>query len=491
MAFRPGLYQRRYADGFHPRRQGAHLVVAGIPSGVRADADQAQIYSGYDGCCPTFLQTADYSLFSIAYEGVHVVDAKSGHNMGPFIPRNVRDAYITGFLPDGRLFAPGSNSWELLDLTTGESKSLPVASGFSGTQTPSADGKFILTASDDGFPRLWETTSGRLVTEPAFHQRENYCATPSPDGAQVVLGTGAGIILRLRVGRGASRPLALRAFPFPRVVTPPFFNHGSTRLLWFQGDRAVALDVASGREVAGGFKYPQADLASLQDVNTWIQYRPDLKFIVVRDWTGLRPDVVWELSDVGIRRVGPLQGDRGSPPGGSLGLAFSPIGDLVARAKGLREIGVWNLQTGAQFGPGCSYEDKPLHIYPGFDFSADGKRIAGSTMDGQVVVWDVATGKGVAILETQSTAFFQQTRFTPDGTHLLTEIEQNELRLFNAATGEPSGAVLVGVDTNAGAIGFSADGRWFFAHTATPVCEFATAKTEQRSASSTPAAMAA
>jgi serine/threonine protein kinase/WD40 repeat protein len=399
------------------------------------------------------------------FEGVHVIDTKSGHNLGPIIPRDISNANFTGFWPDGRLFAPGRYSWELLDLTTGKSESVPVASGFSGTQTPSADGKFVLTASDDGFPRLWETKTGRLVAEPAFHQREKFYATPSPDGAQVVLGTGAGIVLRLRVGRGASRPLALQRLTGPRVADIiPFFNHGATRLLRFQADRAVVVDVASGREVAGGFNYPQADLASLQDVNTWIQYRPDLKFFAVRDWTGLRPDVVWEFSDAGFRRVGTLQGDRGSPPGGSLGLAFSPIGDLVARAKGLREIGVWNLRTGAQVGPGCSYEDKPLRIYPGFDFSADGKRIAGSTMDGQVVVWDVATGKGVAILETESTEFFQQTLFTPDGTHLLTEIEQNELRLFNATTGEPSGAVLSGVDTHSDAIGFSADGRWFFAH---------------------------
>jgi serine/threonine protein kinase/WD40 repeat protein len=368
-----------------------------------------------------------------------------------------------GFLPDGRIFGVGPESWDYLDLATGKTTSLPGGvPTFSGETIASADGKFVLTASPDGFPRLWEPTTGRLMAEATWQQHDAFCAAPSPDGAQVVLGTGAGAILRLRVGLGAAQPLVLHGFMGNLVFPVPFFDQAPARLLWFKDDHSVVLDIASGREVAGGFAYPPADLPALQIPDTYLQMQPDLRFFVLQDWTGHRPSVVWERTDTGVRRVGILQGDLGALPGaGYWKAAFSPTGNLFARAKGLNEIGIWDLRTGAPVGPGCSYDNKPLCAIGKMGFSADGKRLAAGTMDGKALVWDVATGKAAMVLPLQSDTFCAFAQFSPDGSRLLTESGRHEARLWDAATGNLCQDMPhIGDPYNL--TYFSPDGRWIF-----------------------------
>jgi serine/threonine protein kinase/WD40 repeat protein len=394
-------------------------------------------------------------------EGVQLFDPTNGDSLQPTIRGEFNTRHCTGFFPDGRLFAPNAGSWDLLDVATGIATSLPVAPGFSnGGQAFSADGKFIVTASDDGFPRLWETTTGWLVAEATLQQHDTFCAAPSPDGTQVALGTGGGAILRLRVGRGAARPLALHPYHAPDIHGPPLFEEGSTRLLWFQEDHAVVLDVASGHEVAGGFAYPPSFLPELQIPLTVGESRSDRKFFVIQDWSGHRPSVVWENTGAGVRRVGILQGDSGAVPGfGYYRSVFSAEGDLFARKnKGLGEIGVWNLHTGARVGPGCSYQDKHISAFQCIDFSPDGKRLAAGTEEGKVVVWDVATGQVITVLPMQPDTPCTNVQFSPDGTRLLTVSGQNQARLWNAATGEPCSALLNGA--YGPKTGFSPDGRW-------------------------------
>jgi serine/threonine protein kinase/WD40 repeat protein len=389
--------------------------------------------------------------------GVYVFDATTGNSLRPTIEST---SYFTAFLPDGRLFAVTGNVWELLDVTTGKSARLPVVSGFSGDWTDSADGRFRLTTSDDGFPRLWETQTGRLVAEATLQQHDAFCAVPSPDGTRVAFGTSNGGVLRLHVGRGAACPLALRELPAPRAIPVPFFNQRPARLLWFQQDRAVALDVASGREIAGGFAYPSVEPLELQNPNIVVHARSDLKFFVIQDWAGHHPSEVWDHNANGIRRVGRLQGDGGTPPASGPYNAFSLTGDLFARAKGLKEIGIWNLRTGASVGPGCSYENRELNPIGWMDFSPDGKLLAAGTTGGKCVVWEVATGQVIATLPMPSDTYCGYAHFSPDGTRLLTADGRDHARLWNAATGEPCSAILN--DAVADRIGFSPDGRWFF-----------------------------
>jgi WD40 repeat protein len=393
------------------------------------------------------------------YEGVYLFDPTNGNSLRPMIPNDDKRPNFTDFAPDGRLFGADDKSWELMDPITGKSTSLPVDPGFNGSQTTSANGKLILTASDDGYLRLWETNTARLFAAATVRHSERLQVALSPDGTRVALGTNAGALIRLRAGRGAARPLALRPILGYHSFPVPFFNQKPAHLLWMKEDHAVVLDVASGRKVAGGFAYPPSDLPALHLPNTFILMRRDLKFFVLQDWSGQRPSVIWELTGAGFARVGAFQGDHGCPPAADA-LPFSPAGDLVARANGFKEIGVWNLHTGAQVGPECSYENENIDFLS-IDLSADGKRVASSITDGRVIIWDVATGRVVNVLKAPPEPTFCDVQFSPVESRIFTVSWQKEVSFRNADTGEslsPTLTALSGVDGG----DFSTDGRWFY-----------------------------
>ena len=367
-------------------------------------------------------------------------------------------------LPDGRLLAVQPKSWEIFDPCSGQSASVPAADGFSGSRCVAAGGKLVLTASDDGFARIWEVATGRLLAEPTWHSGGGFQAALSSDGLRVALGTADGTIARFRVGRGAARPLNLPRSHYPTAQSAPYVPGRPASVLWFGADQARVLDVPSGREIAGGFAYPGADLPLLRRQATWFRTREDLRFIVVQDWTGQEPMQVWEYGPTGIHRGVPLLGDRGSPVGRSA-VAFSPRNDLVARAVSFSAISVWNLRDGSKAGPDLSYRGANLN-YISLDFSPDGTKLAAPLEGGGAVVWEVATGRVAGVFDDGGESGGGSVAFNADGTRLLTINRRGEPRLWNVTTGRPCSRPLSGGD---GRFDLSANGQWYLSTTATGV----------------------
>jgi WD40 repeat protein len=69
----------------------------------------------------------------------------------------------------------------------------------------SEDGTRIVTACDDGFARIWDATSGKLLVPPLPHGTAIRVAAFSPDGTRVV--TAGGITARIwDASTGQPRP---------------------------------------------------------------------------------------------------------------------------------------------------------------------------------------------------------------------------------------------------------------------------------------------
>lgn len=112
----------------------------------------------------------------------------------------------------------------------------------------------------------------------------------------------------------------------------------------------------------------------------------------------------------------------------------SPDGKLVASVADDMICKLWDAESGKMVRELRGHQEKTPHHYPSMlyacAFSADGKHLATGDKVGHVVVWEVATGKELATLETpvmytwdptqrrHSIGGIRSVAFSPDGTHL-------------------------------------------------------------------------
>jgi WD40 repeat protein/serine/threonine protein kinase/tetratricopeptide (TPR) repeat protein len=141
-------------------------------------------------------------------------------------------------------------------------------------------------------------------------------------------------------------------------------------------------------------------------------------------------------------------------------LAYSPDGKLVSTAQGTMAQ-LWNMVTGERHGPPLTL-DKTISAIV---FSPDGKMLATHSVDGETRLWETATcepvGK-VLLHEMRTTAdiariLWWSAAFSPDGKLLATAGADGNLRLWKTETGEPYGEPLRHEDVRT--VAFSPDGK--------------------------------
>ena len=112
------------------------------------------------------------------------------------------------------------------------------------------------------------------------------------------------------------------------------------------------------------------------------------------------------------------------------GVAFSPDGTRIATSSFDRTVIVYDSTTGA---PLLTLRGHTDAIF-GFTFSPDGARIATAGYDGVAKVWEATTGEELLTLAPQA-GVIQRVAFSPDGARLLTANDHNTATLFDLMTG--------------------------------------------------------
>jgi WD40 repeat protein len=206
------------------------------------------------------------------------------------------------------------------------------------------------------------------------------------------------------------------------------------------------IDVASGREVTGGFALPQP-------ITRRGQIRPDGRYMAVQTEVGRNE--IWEVIEGRVRVIA-LE----DAPKGNAWSQFSAVGDLVSMVEGRSPIiRAWNLRTGRLVAPPLHCDVTIFHFSPGF--SPDGKRLAAGGIDGGIArVWDAATGQALFDLKPMDATQVNRVAFSPDGTRIATTNNLYEARLWNGMTGAPISPILLH-RARVEAATFSPDGRTF------------------------------
>jgi WD40 repeat protein/serine/threonine protein kinase len=92
----------------------------------------------------------------------------------------------------------------------------------------------------------------------------------------------------------------------------------------------------------------------------------------------------------------------------------------------------------------------------GLAFNADGTRLASTSVDGKVKIWDATTGRDLLTLKGHS-GRARNVAFSPDGASLASCGDDRTVRVWDAATGRETFA-LKGMDHFSGGVAFSPDG---------------------------------
>src|SRR5271165_3329007 len=297
----------------------------------------------------------------------------------------------------------------------------------------SADGRRIVTVSDDHTAQVWEADTGRPVGPPLLHKADVYSVAFSADGRRVVTTSmdDTAQVWEAATGKPVGAPLQHKN-GFPAALSAD-----GRRVVTASGDTAQVWEADTGKRVGDPLqhKYGVNFAAFSPDGRRVVTISNDNRVLQGNDYRVQ----VWE-ADTGKRVGDPLQHKH---PVNSA--AFSADGRRVVtisndnRAQGNdNRAQVWETDTGKPVGAPLQYERSVSSAA----LSADGGRVVtASWWEDTVQVRETDTGKPVGE-PMQHKGGVNSAAFSADGRWVVTASEDETAQVWEADTGKPVGAPL-------------------------------------------------
>jgi WD40 repeat protein len=381
-------------------------------------------------------------LVSSAGTNVRLWNATTGQPLGSSFVCNTEAITSVVLSRDGTLLACGSSaSIQLWNVTSGQPAGPPLIlqnSGITGLAF-SPDGHTLAASSSDKTVQLWEVTSGQRITTLIGDGQEKWSVLFSPDGTTLLSGSDDGTLLlwNTTVESAISQRLAHTGF-----LRSPVFSPDGTKV--FTGSttgKVLLYDVKTGQLVdtldTAGYALLARDTTKIRDNLHAIQslaLSKDGKMLVAGRLDGTI--IVWNM----VTR----QSFTFAHPDLVYRVALSADGQVLAVSGGGDTITLWNVAKRARI------QELPYRVADPFSrlpiaLSQDGKRLAvggcskvitdTSCQQGQVQLWDVATGHliGQPLLGHQFAV--SALAFSPDGGTLASSSQDANIILWNLSTG--------------------------------------------------------
>ena len=323
------------------------------------------------------------------------------------------------FAPQSHVIVSASNDHALCRWNPNTSSQIALVRGHKArinTVRWSADGKYLLTSSDDGTARVWEEL-GKSVIAPLAHEG-NVAITSaefSHDGARVVTA-------------GADRVARVWELPDLASVADPSTN-ARWKLVGHLAPLEGAVFAPDDSRIASVGRDGKAkvwDAETGQLLATFehalpvylVAFLPEDKLLTAADDGSAR---VWDIRRGAARQTYPVDSPIHA-------VALAPDGTLAVGSDDTR-IRVWRPSSA-----------DPVHVLRDHDgsvfalaFAAQGRLLVSGAED-TTIVWDVETGKRMFTLGPQGGAV-RAIAVTGDGTMIATGDDDGVVRRWSARTG--------------------------------------------------------
>jgi WD40 repeat protein len=362
-------------------------------------------------------------------------------------------AYTAAFSQNGKLVVAGykSGATRVWDVATGLQLT-SLAGNASGVYTArfSPTGSEVVTASADGTIRVWDALprelrmvlSGAWAGNPPFPV---FAAKYSPDGDRILTSDGTNAYVYTASGKPVYASGAqVVLFPSGTAnVNSAQFNAAGTEIVTANSDGTVDLWHASGSD------YTQIQTIRLTGAQggpaRYVSFSPD----------GSRIVIVTDDNTAVVRNIKTGQEMTLKPNHGFLlnVAVFRPGGKQILTGDGNGQIEVWNAATGAErvLGrPGPGIND--------IEFNNRGTQFVTTADSGVVTVWNAGDDRQVLWINnacpSPSTA-----SFSPDGSKIVVACGNGGAPVFDATTGQQL-TVLEGANVGeVNSAAFSPDGK--------------------------------
>jgi WD40 repeat protein len=301
--------------------------------------------------------------------------------------------------------------------------------------TFSADGRRIVTASDDNTARVWDGDDGHQLALLGEHTEPVRVAAFSPDGRHVITVSADNMARVWEANTG--KQLSLLAGHRDLVRSAVFSSDGRYVVTGSDDNTARIWETATGNQTAV-FQGHDGPVRSAV-------FSPDGQHLLTAS-----DDTTARLWDTKTEKLVALLEGHTEPVRFA---AFSPDGRLAVTTSEDNTARLWKVETGKQ-----------LVLLQGHNgvvwravFSPDGEQVVTASDDNTARVWDTRTGEQAAVLANH-TGPVKDVAFSADGRLVVTASDDHTSRMWEARTGKQT-AVLEGHRGPVHRATFSPDGR--------------------------------